>query len=84
MKCLEDRLDSVPCARNSREIIMDFIRGLSGNFVDFICGEYNESNTRCEEIGPPPAPLVPVKKRYATFIFVLVDLMESIEHFQTL
>lgn len=82
MKCIENFLDKFPCARKDREIILDFIRGLSGNMIDVMCGDYNETTNKCSELKVPHIPSVKVKRDYKTFIFVLIDLVESMEDFQ--
>ena len=81
MNCVENYLGSISCARNNLHIILDFIKGLSGNMVNFACGEYVESTTKCEELGPIPKIIVKNNKKYSTFMFLLIDLMESMEGF---
>ncbi|OTF78015.1 hypothetical protein BLA29_008975 [Euroglyphus maynei] len=85
MKCARIVLDDVVCSEeNNDELIMDSIRGITGNFVNFVCGDFDESTTLCDQLGPQPPLEKPITKRYYTPIFLLVDLMESMKNFQSL
>lgn len=85
MKCARIVLDDVVCSEeNNDELIMDTIRGLTGNFVNFVCGDFDETTTLCDQLGPQPSLSKPITKRYYTPIFLLVDLMESMKSFQSL
>ncbi|KAH9491339.1 hypothetical protein DERF_016067 [Dermatophagoides farinae] len=85
MKCARVVLDDVVCSEeNNDELIMDSIRGLTGNFVNFVCGDFDETTTLCDQLGPQPPLDKPITKQYYTPIFLLVDLMESMKSFQSL
>lgn len=85
LNCVENMIESIPCAAKNIQVTMDFVKGLFGNIANFACGEYSESTTRCEELGPPKVPLSLTKpKKYETFMFVLIDLLESMESFNLL
>lgn len=75
-------MDSIPCLRDQKEMINDFLRGLTGNMVDMMCGDYNEHTTKCDDLKRPVLPNRKPKRSYQTFMFVLIDLIESMESFQ--
>lgn len=81
MECVETGLEKIPCARAQLPIVLDFIKGFFGNMANTACGSYTESTTKCEELGEPPKVTVKKAKKYNTFMFVLIDLMESMEGF---
>lgn len=85
MKCADRKVEQLNCDKNNnnKELIMDLLRGITSNFVNFACGDYTESTNRCESLGPQPTAAKPVTKTYYTPIFLLVDLMESMDSFQT-
>src|SRR5699024_8578195 len=82
MKCSDDVMTKTPCIGEHKEMLLDFLRGLFGNFAASFCREYNETTERCRELGPPPKPQKKNKKHYTTFLFVLLDLLESFTNFQ--
>lgn len=76
--CVESYLDKVPCIGNRQPIILDFVRGLTQGLINVLCGEYNETTDQCDILGRPPKPKKMGRTKYSTFVFVLVDLLESI------
>ncbi len=86
LECIEQMIESIPCAAKDLQVTMDFVKGLFGNMANFACGEYSESTTRCQELGPPPKMQIPQKKskKYETVMFVLIDLLESMKGFSLL
>ena len=88
MKCAEDEIEENrkrdACTGDNKELILDSVRGITGNFVNFACGEFDEVSNRCDDLGPQPDSIRPNTKHYYTPVFILVDLMESMKSFQSL
>jgi len=88
MECVDRLVNSDSCTAQYSELYHDFIRAIFGSFTTVMCGEYNESTTKCEELGPIPK----IKKNavsknlirddFNSFVFVLLDLLESMENFE--
>lgn len=38
MRCSDEYLDALPCIRDNKEIMLDFVRGIFGSFIDVMCG----------------------------------------------
>lgn len=61
--------------------MMDFIRGIFGSVVDVMCGEYNEYTNKCKELSPAPQFKLENRRTYESFIFVLLDLFDTLNTF---
>lgn len=54
LHCLQDNLRKLPChTEESEDMILNFIREVSGDSINLSCGEYNENTDACEHIGQP-------------------------------
>lgn len=82
IKCSSDVLDGVPCLRKNKDFILSFVREIFGNFVNTMCGEYKEGTGRCDAVGPFPSAKSTGERKYNTFLFVLLDLLESFKSFE--
>jgi len=61
------------------------MRGFFTSTIDIMCGDYNEFTDKCQQLGPPPIVANSNANEtysYASYMFVLVDLLESMETFQ--
>ena len=81
LKCSDGFLESVPCIRKHKELMLDFVRGIFGSMVDIMCGDYNENTTRCEELEPLPKSRNHSRKQYNNFVFLMIDLLDTIKSF---
>lgn len=81
MQCADDYMENVPCIRNNKGLMMDFIRGIFGSVVDVMCGEYNEYTNKCKELSPAPQFKLENRRTYESFIFVLLDLFDTLNTF---
>lgn len=84
--CFEAQIEAQPCLLADRERILTIIKGLFNGVTDLMCGEYTEATDRCRQLGPPPsAPLGPKNnsRHYASFIFLLTDLLASTASFSS-
>lgn len=52
--CMEDMIDRQQCARENKELLMDFMSAASGDFFNIACGEYNEHTDKCAQLKPLP------------------------------
>ncbi|KAH9405752.1 hypothetical protein TYRP_014048 [Tyrophagus putrescentiae] len=77
MKCSTDVLESVPCLRKNKDFLLSFVREIFGNFVGNFCRDLDH----CNELSPLPPPKSIPERKYNTFLFVLLDLLESFKSF---
>lgn len=85
IRCAENALETVPCAKGQSHLIMDFIAGLYTNMVNFMCGDYTDESNKCDELGPQPvvsAKSVKAKKQYLSPLFPLIDLLQSMKQLE--
>ncbi|XP_027195697.2 uncharacterized protein LOC113790257 [Dermatophagoides pteronyssinus] len=84
LKCAEEQL-SVPCMTNKgKEILMDMIRSIAGDMVNFACGDYTESTDRCDHIAPLPKNKLDKSYKFTKFrsiVLAQIGLIESIGGF---
>lgn len=77
MECVEEIFDTQECLRRNKLVMMDWVRSLTGPFVDMMCGEYNEYTDSCAKLPPMPKlpPGVHSNKTYHSVMFPLIDFV---------
>lgn len=54
LQCIRTNLRKLPChTEESEDLMLNFIREVSGDSINLSCGEYNENTDACEHIGEP-------------------------------
>ncbi|KAF7496266.1 hypothetical protein SSS_01624 [Sarcoptes scabiei] len=78
--CGDNFLESLPCAKKDRELLLDFLRGLSSDIVRFGCNEYHENSDRCTQL--PTISLSsdkPRPKYYTSVLALILDMINSMD-----
>lgn len=78
-RCIENELQALECARRGTDTIMDFINSVVGNMASVACGEWSEASDKCDSLGAMPKTKKTSNKKYASFLFLLVDTLDSIK-----
>jgi len=88
MECVDRLINSNTCTAQYSDIFHEMIRSIFGSFTTVMCGEYNDQTTLCQELGDIPdvkdktqSKKHSIRGEFESFVFVLLDLLESIENF---
>lgn len=80
MRCGDKVLESISCIPSSdRELLLDFLRGLSNDIVSLACSDYNEYTNRCEQLEPLEYSTNPAAMEYESILNIMIEMIESLD-----
>lgn len=81
--CARAFMESISCLRNSVDELFEVLNQQSSSNLETLCGEYVHSTQACQRL--PPLSLNGQSKnrnkKYITPVFLLIDLLESMNNF---
>ncbi|XP_046918274.2 uncharacterized protein LOC124498551 [Dermatophagoides farinae] len=85
LKCAENVLNIQCMTNNAKDVVLDLVRSIGGDMVNFACGDYTESTDRCDHIAPLPKnkfdKSVKVDKKLRSIAFAQIGMVESMDGF---
>lgn len=84
IKCGQQIFDEHKCmTEDHKDTLLDLIRSISGDSINFGCGDYTEETDRCSTVKPPPKSKLDKNfkfEKFKSFFFVNIQVVDTMSY----